>query len=142
MSSNSSNKSPIFPVSPNNSIATLSAATTGRSVAGVAGLTLLCAAATDGTRIDAIRCYSSGAIGVASSANVVRIWLYKGSGNAVLIDEIAVSSATPSATVAGAFAENVYTRLALKSGESLYCSMHTYAGAQDAMNVIAFGGDY
>lgn len=142
MSSNSANKSPIFPVSPNNSIATLAAATTGRSVAGVAGLTLLCAAATDGTRIDAIRCYSSGAIGVASSANVVRIWLYKGTGNAVLIDEIAVAAATPSASTIGAYTESTYTRLALKGGESLYCSMHTYAGAQDGMNIVAFGGDY
>lgn len=142
MSSNSANKSPIFPVSPNNSIATLAAATTGRSVTGVAGLTLLCAAATDGTRIDAIRCYSSGAIGVASSANVVRIWLYKGSGNAVLIDEIAITPATPSASFAGAYAENTYSRLVLKSGESLYCSMHVYAGAQDGINVFALGGDY
>jgi hypothetical protein len=142
MSSNAANKSPIFPVSPNNSIATLAAATTGRSVTGVAGLTLLCAAAADGTRIDAIRCYSCGAVGVASSANVVRIWVYKGSGNAALIDEIAVAAATPSASAVGALAENIYARLALKSGESLYCSMHTYAGAQDAMNVVALGGDY
>ena len=141
------NTLPIVRATVKNGRATLAAATTGRTVTGVTGLTLLYTAGANGSLVDSIRYVQNGAIGTANSANVMRIWHYTGSGNAMLIDEIEIASGTtPSATAKGAqgVVNYVYptNQLLLASGETLYCSLHTYAGAQDGYNVIAIGGDY
>jgi len=142
------NTLPIVPKAGRIGVATLSSATVGRTVTGVTGLTLLLTAdATNGSRLDAIKYTSNGAIGTANSANVLRIWTYTGAGNAVLHDEIAIAGATtPSATAAGATGLLTYVspfnQFVIPAGSSVYVSIHTYAGAQDGYNVIAYGGDY
>lgn len=127
--------------------AVLSSATTGRTVVGITGLTLLFTAdATNGSRVDSIQYMNNGAISVASSANVLRIWRYTGSGNADLIYEIAITTATPSASAIGGTGVVNFTyplnQLVLGASETLYTSIHTYAGTQDGYNVFAFGGDF
>lgn len=141
------NNLPIVRATVKNGRATLSSATTGRTVTGVTGLTLLYTAGANGSLIDSIKYMANGAISTANSANVLRLWHYTGSGNAMLIDEIAITgSTTPSATAVGANGLNNYSspinQLVLGVGETLYCSLHTYAGAQDGYNVLAIGGDY
>jgi len=127
--------------------AVISSAVVGRTVTGITGLTLLFTAdATNGSRIDTIQYMSNAPISTPNSANIMRIWHYTGSGNATLIYEFTISSVTPSATVPGAtgLANFVYpqNQLVLGAAETLYASLHTYTGAQDGYNVIAFGGDY
>lgn len=141
------NNTVIVPKNGRIGVAVLSAATTGRTVTGVTGLTLLLTAdATNGTRLDTIKYTSNGAISSACSANVLRIWTYTGSGNATLHDEILISATTPSATAAGATGSINYVpprnQFVIPAGVSVYASIHTYAGAQDGFNVIAYGGDY
>lgn len=133
---------PIFPNAPLIGVATLSAATTGRTVTGVTGLTQVVASTTNGVRVDRVRCIQNGAIGTACSNNIIRLWLYAGSGNAMLIDEYAISAATPTATAAGAALDTTYSTLSVPAGSSLYVSIHTYAGVQDGFNVQVYGGTY
>lgn len=128
-------------------ISGVATALTSRTVAGVTGLTVLVAANTNGTRVDSIRVISASPIGTANSSNIVRIWSYTGSGNAILIDEITVTPVTPSATVAGFMSVTSYKDpnnqlVTAPSTGALYCSIHTIAGTQDNTNVIAFGGSY
>ena len=140
------NNLPIVRLTPKVGVAVLAAALTGRTVTGVTGLTLLYTAGTNASLIDSIAYTNNGAIGTASSNNILRIWRYTGSGNASLIREIAISAATPSATAAGSTGVENYTlpinQLIIPAGSFLYCSLHTYAGAQDGYNVEAIGGDY
>lgn len=140
------NTLPIVRLAPKVGLVALSAALTGRTVAGVTGLTLLYTGGTNGSLIDSIAYTNNGAIGTASSNNVLRIWRYTGSGNASLIREIIIPATTPSATAAGSTGVENYTaplnQLVVPAGSFLYCSLHTYAGVQDGYNVEAIGGDY
>jgi len=140
------NNLPIVRATPKVGVATLAAALTGRTVTGVTGLTLLYTAGANGSLIDSIVYTQNGAISTASSNNVLRIWRYSGAGNATLTREIAISAATPSATAVGGNGVENYTfplnQMVIAAGSFLYCSLHTYAGAQDGYNVEAVGGDY
>jgi len=140
------NNLPIVRATPKVGVATLAAALTGRTVTGVTGLTLLYTAGANGSLIDSIVYTQNGAISTASSNNVLRIWRYSGAGNATLTREIAISAATPSATAVGGNGVANYTfplnQMVIAAGSFLYCSLHTYAGAQDGYNVEAVGGDY
>lgn len=136
---------PIFPNIPLFGTCSLTAATTGRTVTGVTGLTQIALSGTNanGMRVDRIRIVQNGAIASAPSANILRIWIYSGTGNAVLMDEYNIANpSTPSATVSGYVLDTNYTTLVLPTGYSLYASVHTYAGAQDGYNVELFGGLY
>jgi len=137
----------IYPNVPIIGTATLSTAVTTRTVTGVTGLTLLVTAGANGTRVDSIKVVSNAPIGTANSANVVRIWTYSGTGNAVLFDEYPISVASaPSATSVGVAYLNSYVypanQLAIPAGSFIYASIHTYAGTQDGYNLLAFGGNY
>jgi hypothetical protein len=144
------NNLPIVPNVVRNARAVLGAANTGRTISGItgAGTTLMsvCVAGAAGTRIDTVKIQSIAAIGTTSSANIVRLFIYAGSGNAELFDEITVTSSSPTASVAGFQTAINYTyptqQLLLPVGSTLYATCHTYAGAQDAMLVVATGGDY
>jgi len=140
------NNLPIVRITPKVGVASLASALTGRTVTGVTGLTLLYTAGTNGSLIDSIVYAQNGAISVAPSNNVLRIWRYSGSGNATLTREIVISTATPSATAAGVNGVENYTfplnQMIIPVGSFLYCSLHTYAGTQDGYNVEAVGGDY
>lgn len=133
------NVDPIFPLTPKIGIGNLSSAITTRTVSGVTGLVSVFAAGSNGSIIDTIQITAT----ATTTAGMVRLWLYAGSGNAQLYDEVIVSAITPSSTTP-AFSSTIYyngtskTRLVLPTGYTLYACPHN----AEAFNVIAYGGDY
>ena len=128
------NFKPIFPLTPKIGKANISVANTNRVVTGVTGLTLVMAAGTDGTRLDRLKVQAT----ATTTAGVIRLWIFSGSGNADLYDEILVTAATPSATVEAFSAVMDFNAEFLPAGYSLYASTHN----GEAFNVIVFGGDF
>ena len=128
------NFKPIFPLTPKIGKANISVANTNRVVTGVAGLTQVLAAGADGTRLDRAKIQAT----AATTAGVVRLWIYSGSGNADLYDEILVTAATPSTTVEAFNTVIDFNAEFLPAGYSLYASTHN----GEAFNVIVFGGDF
>jgi hypothetical protein len=125
---------PIFPDTPAYGVANISSAFTARTTTGVTSLTSVLAAGADGTVIDRVRIVAS----ATTTAGMVRLWVYAGSGNAQLLHEEPVSAITPSATVAVFSTEVVLENLVLPTGYTLYASTHN----AEAFNVFAFGGHY
>lgn len=132
------NATPVFVQSPLVGSATLTSPTpiTSRAnITGTTGLVALTPTSTNGKRIDWIRVVGKG----TTTAGYVTVWLYDGTTSKV-IDEIAVSAATVSATVTPAKTDQSYTG----NGFNLQPSYQLYVSstvAQD-LNVYAFGGDY
>lgn len=125
---------PIYPKTPLTGVANISSAVTGLTVSGVAGLTQVVAAGADGSRIDAINVQAT----QTTTAGMVRIWIYSGSGNAQLFEEIPVAAITPSGSSQAYTVTRYYQTLVLPSGYSLYASTNN----AEAFNVRAFGGSY
>lgn len=128
------NTEAIFPKVARHEVASISTANANRTVTGVTGLTQLIAAGADGTRIDRIRAKAT----AATTAGMLRIWSYAGSGDAKLLWEIPVSAITPSATFAAFEAYLDVSMEHLPSGCSLYVSTEK----AEAFNVFVFGGDW
>src|SRR5947209_5849156 len=129
------NNTPIFPITPIVGIANISSAVTGLTVTGVTGLTLIGGTAgANGRRIDDITVQAT----AATTAGMVRIWYYSGSGNAQLIKEIPVSAITPSGTVAAFTSEWVPANWVIPSGAALYASTNN----AEAFNIVMRAGDY
>lgn len=129
---------PVFVQSPLIGSATLtspSAITSRANIAGTTGLVALTPVSTNGKRIDWIRVIAKD----TTSAGYLTVWLYDGTTSKV-IDEIAVTAATPSATVTPFKGDQSYASngLNLQPTYQLYVSSTI---AQD-LNVYAFGGDY
>ena len=144
------NTSPIFPVAPYSVLASLAAVTacTTRAPTAVASLaaaniTILAPASTNGLRVDTIQVKgASSAIAATSTAGLVQIWQSDGT-TAWVIDEIAVTAATASTSVAAFVATKVYTNLVLPAAHSLYISSTvTTTAATNALSVQLNGGAY
>ena len=125
---------PIYPKTPATGFGLLSAAVTTRTVTGVTGLTQVLAAGADGTRVDSIQIQAT----ATTTAGMVRLWIYSGSGDAQLFDEVPISAVTPSGTVAAFSLTRLYSTLVLPAGYSLYASTNN----AEAFTVRAFGGNY
>lgn len=128
------NTKPIFPKSARIGAANISTANANRTVTGITGLTSLIAAGADGTRIDRIRVKATD----TTTAGMVRIWIYSGSGNAQLLFEIPVTAITPSATVASFDTYINIDMENLPTGYTLYATTEK----AEAFNVMVFGGDW
>lgn len=128
------NFKPIFPLTPKIGKANISVANANRVVTGITGLTQVLVAGADGTRLDRAKIQATG----STTAGVIRFWLYSGSGNADLYDEVLVTATTPSTTVEAFSATIDFNAEFLAAGYSLYVSTHN----SEAFNVIVFGGDY
>lgn len=128
------NTAPIFPLTPVIGVANISTANTNRTVTGTTGLTSVRAGGTNGTRVDQISIQAT----ATTTAGMIRLWLYSGSGNAQLYHEEIVSAITPSATLAAYNTDLFYTTLVIPSGWTLYASTEK----AEAFNVILYGGDY
>lgn len=128
------NISPIFPASASLAPASLTAATpvTARTdIVGTTGLTQLTGlTATNGSRIDAIRVKSKG----TSVASLLFIWLYDGTTSRV-IDEIAITAVTASATAPSFSLTTYYDYMALGPTQQLYVSQ-TVATDVDVFAVV------
>lgn len=113
------------------------------SLAG-ANITAFVPVSTNGLRIDSIQVNAvSTAIGQASVANVVGIWLWDGT-TAYLWTEIVTIVVTPSATAAAYTATFTPSLpLNLPAAFALYASVGvTTTAAGSALQVTAFGGAY
>ena len=135
------NTTPIFILTPNNSLARISAANTASDGSGT--LVTLVSSGANGTRVDAVRFRSSEVGLTASSAMVHRIFLTDNNGNQRLIGEVATAAGAKSASAIGA--SSIYTfdqPLFMKSGATMSVSQSVYAGGQDQFDVIAYSGDY
>ena len=109
-----------------------------------ANITAFVGVSTNGLRIDSIQVYGvSTAIGQASVANVVGIWIWDGT-TAYLWTEIVTTVVTPSATAAAYTATYTPTLpLNLPAAFALYASVGvTTTAAGSALQVTAFGGAY
>ena len=144
------NTAPIHPVAPYavsaslaNAAACTSRAPTATANLAAANIFALTLVSPNGLRIDSIQVKAAAnAIGSASTAGLVQIWLHDGT-NAYLYDEIAVSAVTPSATVASFAAQKNYANLVLPAGQTLYVS--TTVATTSATNALALtvnGGAY
>ena len=128
------NTQPIYPLTPNIGVAVIGTANTNRTVSGVTGLTLLFTAGAQGSRVDSITAIATG----TTTAGVLRLWYYIGSGNATLWEEDLVAATTPSSTVASFLKEWLPVNWGIPPGSFLYVSTHN----SEAFNVVARGGDY
>ena len=143
---------PIFPSTPWAATADLTAASacTTRGPIAHASLTATpCFAvavsptSTNGRRIDTIQVRaSSTAIGAATVAQTVLIWMSNGT-TAYVIDEIPVTAQTPSSAAPAFNISKSYSNLVLPAGFSLYVSTTVATTVSTtALSVSAFGGDY
>ena len=130
----SANTVPIFPLTPNWQSTPISSAITTRTVSGVTGLVNVFTAGASGSRIDSITMLATG----TTTAGVIRLWKYDGTGNATLLAETLVTAITPSTSIAVWSAEQLPVNFVLKTGQSLYASPHN----AEAFVIHVRGGDY
>jgi hypothetical protein len=125
---------PIFFSTPKASMGAISAANTNRD--GTGTLVTIVTAASNGSKVERIIIQATG----TTTAGFVRLYIHDGT-TARLFREIAVTAATPSATVA-AFRAEVdcsvpSSLLVMQTGYSLRASTHN----AESFNVIAIGAD-
>jgi hypothetical protein len=129
------NTRPIFPLVPNVGVGQLSLAST--SLTAPANPATVLTAGANGTRIDAVNVEAVG----TTTAGMVRLFLYDGS-TYHLVEEIAVTAATPSATVKAFNALSTFftptTPRSIPSGWSLRAATHN----AETFRVTGLGGDY
>ena len=142
---------PIFPQTPYSKSLTLAAQTacttrapTATASLSGANITAFVPTSTNGLRIDSIQVNAcSSAITAATAANLVGIWAHDGT-TAFLVQEIAVTAVTPSATAAAFTTTYTFPApLVLPAAYSLYASVTvTTTASTTALQVTAFGGAY
>jgi hypothetical protein len=132
---------PQFSTAPNIGMQRLTAASMARDTIVPAPGDLVFTAGANGSRIDRVDVMASAAEGGAAAARVTRLWLFDGT-TARLLRELELPAVTPSATVKGAQQTVYFTNgLVLPAGWTLRATL-SVAGANDAVTVIAYGGDY
>ena len=131
------NVKPIFPLTPEMAIVTVSAATTDRTGATTANLVDLLEATTSGTKVTQIGAKVAG----SNSATIVLVFITDTNGlNPKLFDEIGLSSETATTTVSSQRQVNTYGDLQLKSGQKIQVGI-TEAVA-DGVKIFASKGDF
>ena len=131
------NTLPIFPLTPETAIVTVSASTTDRTGATTANLVDLLTASTNGTKVTQIGAKVAG----DNDGTLVLIFITDTSGlNPKLFDEIVLESGNPSTTLSSQRQVNTYGDLQLKSGQKIQVGI-TEAVA-DGVNIFASKGDF
>ena len=131
------NTSPIFALSPELAIATVTTATTDRTGATMTNTVTLLTAATNGTKITQIGAKVAG----TNAATLVLIFISDSSGaNFKLFDEIGLSAITASTTVTSQRAVTAYSDLQLKAGQVVKVGITVATAA--GVNIFAIKGDY
>ena len=131
------NTSPIFALSPELAIATVTGATTDRTGATMTNTVTLLTAATNGTKITQIGAKVAG----SNSSTLVLIFISDSTGaNFKLFDEVALPNLTPSTTTTSQRAVTAYSDLQLKAGQVV--KVGTTVAITDGVNVFAVKGDY
>jgi len=131
------NTSPIFALTPETSIVTVTAATTDRTGATTANLSDLLTAATDGTKITQIGAKAAG----DNTACLVLIFITDTAGaNPKLYDEIAMEAVTAGTTTTSQRQVTAYSDLQLKAGQKVQVGITV--AQTDGVNIFAIKGDY
>jgi hypothetical protein len=131
------NTSPIFALTPELSIATVTAATTDRTGATMTNTVTLLTAATNGTKITQIGAKVAG----TNAATAVLIFVSDSSGaNFKLFDEIALPAVTASTTATSQRQVTAYSDLQLKAGQVVKVGITV--AVTDGVNCFAVKGDY
>jgi len=131
------NTSPIFALSPELAIATVTTATTDRTGATMTNTVTLLTAATNGTKITQIGAKVAG----TNAATLVLIFISDSTGaNFKLFDEIVVSPVTASTTITSQRAVTAYSDLQLKAGQVV--KVGTTVAIAAGVNIFAVKGDY
>lgn len=131
------NTSPIFALSPELAIATVTTATTDRTGATMTNTVTLLTAATNGTKITQIGAKVAG----TNTATLVLIFVSDSSGaNFKLFDEISLAPITPTTTTTSQRAVTAYSDLQLKAGQVVKVGITV--ATTDGVNCFAIKGDY
>jgi len=131
------NTSPIFALTPETAIVTVTAATTDRTGATTANLSDLLTASTDGTKITQIGAKVAG----DNSGCLVLIFITDTAGaNPKLYDEIGLEAVTASTTTTSQRQVTAYSDLQLKSGQKVLVGITV--AQSDGVNIFAIKGDY
>jgi hypothetical protein len=126
--------SPAFVATPRSYFEIISSGITTRTISGVTGLTSLFAGGASGSRIDQIVVRATS----TTTQGCIRLFMYSGSGNATLIDEISVAAITPTATDPAFNTSKTYNNLFVPNGYTLYVCTHN----SESFAVHAIGGDF
>ena len=131
------NTSPIFALTPETAIVTITAATTDRTGATTANLSDLLTAATDGTKITQIGAKVAG----TNTACLVLIFITDTAGaNPKLYDELALDPITATTLVTSERQVTAYSDLQLKAGQKVLAGITV--AQTDGVNIFAIKGDY
>jgi hypothetical protein len=131
------NTSPIFALSPELAIATVTDATTDRTGATMTNTVTLLTAATNGTKITQIGAKVAG----TNAATLILIFVSDTTGaNFKLFDEIGLSAVTASTTTTSQRVVTAYSDLQLKAGQVV--KVGTTVAITAGVNIFAVKGDY
>ncbi len=131
-----SNTTPLYVGTQSTGLVVLAAANANRDGTTGAYSTLYTAGA-NGAQINRVAFRSMAAVG-ASTAMVCRLWLTSGA-TTVLIDEVAMATATSSTTAVGAFGAFTKTNIQMKAADILKV---TQTVAESVGYLADQGGDY
>lgn len=131
------NTSPIFALTPETAIVTVTAATTDRTGATTTNLSELLTAATDGTKITQI---GAKVAGTNNTTSVLIFITDTGGTNPKLFDEIKLEGITASTTQSSFRDVTAYSDLQLKSGQKVLVGITV--AVTDGVNIFAIKGDY
>lgn len=131
------NVKPIFPLTPETAIVTVSAATTDRTGATTANLVELLEATTSGTKVTQIGAKVAG----TNIGTLVLIFITDTNGlNPKLFDEIQLSPVTADTLTTSQRASTTYSDLQLKAGQKVLVGLTV--AITDGVNIFAVKGDY
>jgi len=131
------NTNPIFALTPDVPIVTVTAATTDRTGATTTNLVNLLTATSSGTKITQIGAKVAG----NNVATLVLIFITDTAGaNPKLFDEIALPAVTAGNTTTSQRQVNVYSDLQLKAGQVVKVGATVISGGN--INIFAVKGDY
>jgi hypothetical protein len=131
------NTNPIFALTPEAALVTVTATTTDRTGATTTNLVNLLTASTSGTKITQIGAKVAG----NNVATLVLIFITDTSGlNPKLFDEIALPAVTASNQATSQRQVNVYSDLQLKAGQIIKVGATVISGGN--INIFAIKGDY
>ena len=131
------NVKPIFPLTPETAIVTVSAATTDRTGATTANLVDLLTATTSGTKVTQIGAKVAG----TNTACLVLIFITDTNGlNPKLFDEIPMEEVTAGTTTTSQRQVTAYSDLQLKAGQKVQVGITV--AQTDGVNIFAIKGDY
>jgi len=131
------NTNPIFALTPDVPIVTVTAATTDRTGATTTNLVNLLTATSSGTKVTQIGAKVAG----NNVATLVLIFITDSSGaNPKLFDEIPMAATTAGNTTTSQRQVNVYSDLQLKAGQIIKVGATVVSGGN--INIFAVKGDY